>query len=118
MFVEETQSYAFRPNGWLNRAAALFLIAYCAPLIAALALAVKIESDGPVFVRSKIDGHDILRFRTTTIDEPQRFHSSSRTFVSGDATGFGVFLQKSRLEFLPRLWNVAAGEYSVSALFR
>ncbi|MGY8960573.1 MAG: sugar transferase [Alphaproteobacteria bacterium] len=118
MFIEETHGYALRPNGWLNRVAALFLIAYCAPLIAVLALAVRVESDGPVFVRSKTDGQDILRFRTTTVDEPQRLDASSRTFVSGDATGFGVFLQKSRLGFLPRLWNVAAGEHSISALFR
>ena len=118
MFIEETHEHALKPSEWPNRAAALLLITYCAPLIAMLALAIKLESKGPVLVQSRIDGRNIFRFRTTIQEESQQFNRNSRDFISEDTTALGAFLQISRLEFLPRLWNVAAGEYSIAALLR
>jgi lipopolysaccharide/colanic/teichoic acid biosynthesis glycosyltransferase len=118
MFIQETQGYASRPNSWLGRATALVLIAYCAPLIAIIALLVRFESRGPVVMRSRATGRGYWQFRTTTVRETGAGENAERMFVEGDATYLGRLLQKSRLDKLPQLWDVATGERSIMDILR
>ncbi len=118
MFIQETQGYALRQNSWVSRGTALVLIAYCAPLMALVAVAVRLEDQGPVFMRSRASGGGYWQFRTTTVRETNGSVDGDRIFVEGDASYLGRFLQKSRLEKLPQLWNVATGELSITAVLR
>jgi lipopolysaccharide/colanic/teichoic acid biosynthesis glycosyltransferase len=94
------------------------LIAYCAPLIAIIALLVRFESRGPVVMRSRATGRGYWQFRTTTVRETGAGENAERMFVEGDATYLGRLLQKSRLDKLPQLWDVATGERSIMDILR
>ena len=67
------------------------------PVIGLIALAVRLESRGPVLVRRG----GLLAFRTET---------------SGRSTGTGRLLQRTGLDVLPTLWNVLRGEAHLAAL--
>jgi lipopolysaccharide/colanic/teichoic acid biosynthesis glycosyltransferase len=95
-----------------------------APLIAAAAAAVRLESGGPVFVRRPRRGrggsiYRLLSFRTIDLG------SSAGPAAPGlpspllavrrggpDTTRVGAFLIRTRIESLPRLWNVLRGDLS------
>ncbi|WP_217914888.1 sugar transferase [Miltoncostaea marina] len=90
------------------------MLVLTAPLWAALAVAIKIDSRGPVLYRAKRIGRDerpfaMLKFRkmhdgaagpALTMDEDDRF------------TRMGRFLAHSKLDELPQLWNVLKGDMS------
>lgn len=118
MIIQEAQGYALRPNSWFERAAAFVLIIYCAPLIGIVALAIRFESQGPVLIRARASKGNYLRFRTTKMSEVKGADDIDSILVAGDATCIGRFLQKSRLDKLPQLWNVATGELSITNILR
>jgi lipopolysaccharide/colanic/teichoic acid biosynthesis glycosyltransferase len=92
--------------------AALLLLS---PLIVILALAIEIESPGPVFFRCRRVGRGgrkflMLKFRkmraaatgpALTATEDERF------------TRLGRFLARTRLDEIPQLWNVVVGDMSL-----
>ncbi len=85
---------------------AAILIVLTSPLMAIVALAIKLESPGPVFSRrSQLnrDGRsfELLRFRTTS----QRGWGAVR-----GQTRIGWFLHYTRIDDLPQLVNVLRGE--------
>jgi Undecaprenyl-phosphate glucose phosphotransferase len=88
------------------------------PLMAAIALLIKLDSDGPVFFRQKrlgFNNHpfDILKFRTMT---PDAGHSTKTVQATRDdprVTRMGRFLRRSSLDELPQLVNVLKGEMSL-----
>ena len=118
MFIQETQGYALRPNSRFERIAAFVLMIYCAPIIAFVALAIRVESQGPVLIRARASGLNYWQFRTTMMSEVTSVEYSDNILVAGNATCLGRFLQKSRLDKLPQLWNVATGELSITNILR
>lgn len=88
-----------------------------APLMAALAVLVKVTSQGPVFYRQQrmgMDGHlfDMLKFRTMRVDaevQGARFatHDDPRR------TPIGSFLRRFSLDELPQFLNVLVGDMSL-----
>jgi lipopolysaccharide/colanic/teichoic acid biosynthesis glycosyltransferase len=118
MFIQETQGYVLRPNNWFERAAAFVLIIYCAPLIGIVALAIRFGSQGPILIHARASKGNYLRFRTTKMSEVKGVEDSDKILVAGDVTFVGCFLQKSRLDKLPQLWNVATGELSITDILR
>ena len=88
-----------------------------APLLAAIALWIKLDSPGPVFFRQTRVGlkgklFRIYKFRTMVADAERLGRPLT---VGGDAriTNSGAFLRKYKLDELAQLFNVLAGDMSL-----
>jgi lipopolysaccharide/colanic/teichoic acid biosynthesis glycosyltransferase len=88
-----------------------------APLMAVIAVAIKCDSPGPVLFRQDRVGRGgrifrIHKFRTMVVDAAARGPSLT---VGDDArvTPVGQFLRRSKLDELPQLLDVLAGEMSL-----
>ena len=86
------------------------------PLLVVIALAIRLDSRGPVFykgVRTGIDGAKfrIWKFRTMTVDA----ESKGTTTVIDDKriTRVGGVLRHTKLDELPQFFNVVAGSMSI-----
>ena len=89
-----------------------------APVLLAIALAIKAESRGPVFFRQRRIGlcnrmFYIYKFRTMHVEHTDA--EASRLTLPGDArvTKVGDFLRKTSLDELPQLINVLLGDMSI-----
>ena len=94
-------------------AAALVLLS---PLLAVLALLIKLEDGGPVFFRQRRMGRgnsffDILKFRT--MRETDDSGARSVTREDKRVTRIGRFLRRTSMDELPQLLNVLRGEMAV-----
>ena len=88
-----------------------------APLLAALALLIKLDSPGPVFYRGVRAGcfakpFRIFKFRTMVVNA-DKIGGSSTAEDDPRVTRTGRFLRKYKLDELPQLFNVLAGEMSL-----
>lgn len=118
--------------------AALMLV--LAPVLAAIALAIKLTSKGPVIFRQERVGRfgktfPCLKFRTMLVDNDPRLHREYvQNFIAGKVgkcedvgqegviykiqndprvTAVGVFLRRTSLDEFPQFWNVLRGEMSL-----
>ena len=83
-----------------------------------LALAVKLDSPGPVFFRQKRVGihkshFHILKFRTMRIDTPRDMPTHLLENPQQYITKVGRFLRKTSLDELPQIFNILVGHMSV-----
>lgn len=97
-------------------AGALMLLVVTAPVVLAVAAAIKLTSPGPVLyrgVRSGLHGRPfrILKFRTMVVDAEQLGGPTTGT-NDRRVTRVGAILRKTKLDELPQLWNVLIGEMS------
>jgi len=103
---------------WLeDRILAVLLLFLLAPLMAAIALAIRLESPGPVLFQQKRFGYGgreflLYKFRTLqhapeTPDTPQVTRGDPRV------TRIGRFLRRTSLDELPQLFNVVMGSMSL-----
>ncbi|MDA0168650.1 sugar transferase [Solirubrobacter taibaiensis] len=100
------------------------------PLLAAVALAIRLDSPGPIFFRQKRHGRggsvfEIMKFRSMVQDaEAQRHDIGHLNEMEGSGplfkmandpriTKVGAFIRKTSLDELPQLWNVLRGEMSL-----
>jgi exopolysaccharide biosynthesis polyprenyl glycosylphosphotransferase len=100
----------------------------CIPLFAAIALAIRIDSPGPILYCAPRAGRKgrafrCLKFRTMIVDA-DRFKDGLRSQnerlgpifkIANDPriTNLGRFLRRYSLDELPQLWNVLIGEMSL-----
>lgn len=89
-----------------------------APLMAAIAVWIKLDSPGPVFFRQRRIGihktqFDILKFRTMRTDTPKDTPTHLLKNPEQYITKSGAFLRKTSLDELPQLINILKGEMSV-----
>ena len=101
----------------LDRSAAAAILFLLVPLLTMIALAIKLESRGPVFFRQTRRGFNgrpfkIWKFRTMRVAEDG---AVVRQAVLGDGrvTRVGRLLRRSSLDELPQLMNVLLGEMSI-----
>lgn len=87
------------------------------PLLAVVALAVALDSRGPVFFRQARVGRGgrsfrIVKFRTM---RPRAEEAGGQLTVAGDprVTRVGALLRKTKLDELPQLINVVVGDMSL-----
>lgn len=96
---------------------ALILIVPLAPILLIIALAIKLESKGPVLFKQKRLGKDntyfyILKFRTMRIDTPHDMPTHLLNGATNYITKVGGFLRKSSLDELPQIFNILCGQMS------
>ncbi len=87
-------------------------------LLLLLAVAIKLDSPGPVFFRQKRVGigkrhFQILKFRTMRIDTPHDMPTHLLHDPEQYITRMGRFLRKTSLDELPQLLNVLRGDMSI-----
>jgi exopolysaccharide biosynthesis polyprenyl glycosylphosphotransferase len=107
-------------------AAALIVLS---PILAAVAIAIRLDSSGPAFYRQPRRGRygstfQIVKFRTMRIGaEQDRSEVLHMNEVDGPlfkikgrdprVTRVGAFLRRTSIDELPQLWNVVKGEMSL-----
>jgi exopolysaccharide biosynthesis polyprenyl glycosylphosphotransferase len=94
------------------------LLVLLLPVFAAIALAIRIESPGPVLFRQQRLGRSnrlfsILKFRSMRTELGDESGSRSASRDDDRVTRVGRFLRRTSLDELPQLLNVLAGEMSV-----
>jgi lipopolysaccharide/colanic/teichoic acid biosynthesis glycosyltransferase len=120
----------------IGSALALILLS---PVLAVLALIIKLTSPGPVFFRQERLGHFqapfvFLKFRSMHVATGEEIHKEYvRNFIAGRAqprsadgrktvykitndprvTWIGKFMRRTSLDELPQFWNVLKGEMSL-----
>ncbi|MEM0964356.1 MAG: undecaprenyl-phosphate glucose phosphotransferase, partial [Bacteroidota bacterium] len=95
--------------------AALILLA---PLLAIIAVAVKLSSPGPVLyrqTRTTLNGQpfEILKFRSMPVNAEASTGAVWSSHGDSRATRVGSFLRRTSLDELPQFWNVLMGDMSV-----
>lgn len=108
-------------NGLLKRASDLLLgsliLLLIAPLLLAVAVAVRLDSPGPVLFRQRrygLDGQEIVvyKFRTMRVAEDGDVIRQA-TRDDPRVTRLGAFLRRTSLDELPQFFNVLAGTMSI-----
>lgn len=108
-------AYATVKRG-LDVGLALIGLVVGAPLMALIAIGLKLDSKGPViFSQQRLGRHGrvfrMFKFRKFPADWGT---AGAAVTVSGDArmTRFGRFLERSKFDEIPQLWNILKGEMS------
>ena len=88
------------------------------PIFIVIAIAVKIDSKGPILFKQKRIAKgkkhfEILKFRTMYADVPKDVPTHLLANPESKITKVGKFLRKSSLDELPQIWNILVGEMSI-----
>lgn len=112
----------------IDRVLAAILVIISAPLMAVCAIAIRVNSPGPVlFKQTRVREHGqhftMYKLRTMTIDAEDRLADlADQNEVGGGLfkirddpriTGVGKWLRRLSLDELPQLWNVVVGDMSL-----
>jgi lipopolysaccharide/colanic/teichoic acid biosynthesis glycosyltransferase len=104
-------------------------IALTCPLMVPIAIAIRLDSAGPVFFVQRRSGalmdddgkghalrwadFDIYKFRTMRVDAEKGTGAVLASKGDPRITRVGAFLRKTRLDELPQFWNVLRGDMSL-----
>jgi exopolysaccharide biosynthesis polyprenyl glycosylphosphotransferase len=123
---EHTLVVSSRPLGLLDRTlkrlldlvVAGTLLVVLAPLMALIAIAIRLESPGPILFRQPRVGQNnhmfmVWKFRSMRADASDLVGTRSAKRTDARVTGVGAFLRRTSLDELPQLFNVLFGEMSI-----
>jgi lipopolysaccharide/colanic/teichoic acid biosynthesis glycosyltransferase len=111
----------------LDLGVAFFLLFLLSPVIALLALLIKLQDGGPAFYRRRVVGpqgeFDAFKLRTMRVDADhvlngnlalqREFEIKFKLQDDPRVTRIGAVLRRSSLDELPQLWNVLSGQMSL-----
>ncbi len=104
---------------WIeDKVTAVLGIVATGPLMALIALLIKLESKGPVFFVQDRFGYNnavikVLKFRTMRIEEQDTSGGQRTCRKDPRVTRLGRFIRKYSLDELPQLFNVLMGDMSI-----
>jgi sugar transferase (PEP-CTERM system associated) len=114
------EGFRFRPLLRLYKRVASVLLSAAGlllalPVMAAIALAIRLESSGPVIFRQRRVGKDgqpftLYKFRSMYDGSDQAGHSRPAQVGDRRCTSVGRWLRRSRLDELPQLYNILRGD--------
>ena len=118
------RSWEFACKHVIDGTVAALGLVLLSPLLAALALLVKLSSPGPVLFSQWRVGRDgqvfkMLKFRTMHVGEPVAWQGPAAGLAPGGVEGedrrttIGRVIRRTSLDELPQLWNVMRGEMSL-----
>ncbi len=103
-----------------DRLVALPALVLLLPLFALTAIAIKLDSPGPVFFRQRRTGYrghefEVIKFRTMRVHQPSE-SGGVDSFITKEndsrITRLGRFLRRTRIDELPQIFNILKGEMS------
>lgn len=117
---------ALRPiarwNSVLKRLEDIILASLCliivGPVMLAAAIAIKLDSPGPVLFRQRRHGYnnseiEILKFRSMSVDQADPLGATQTKRNDSRITRVGGFLRRTSIDELPQLINVLRGDMSM-----
>ena len=101
-----------------DRVLALIGLIVLSPLLLLTAIAIKLESKGPVLFRQRRLGFnnleiDVLKFRSMYVDRQDETGAQRTRKDDPRVTRVGRFIRRTSIDELPQLWNVLRGEMSL-----
>jgi putative colanic acid biosynthesis UDP-glucose lipid carrier transferase len=112
----QMREWSFIVKQGMDYVGATLALILMAPLMILVAIAIKLDSRGPVFFRQRRHGYNqlvinVLKFRTMTVAEDDVVVQAKR----GDEriTRVGRILRATSIDELPQLFNVLKGEMSL-----
>lgn len=101
-----------------DRVVAAMMLVALSPVMLLTALAIKLDSRGPVLFKQKRYGFnneliEVYKFRSMYTDQCDRTASKLVTKDDPRVTRVGRFIRKSSIDELPQLFNVLQGELSI-----
>jgi Undecaprenyl-phosphate glucose phosphotransferase len=101
-----------------DRTVAAAALVFLAPLLATIALLIRLDSPGPVLFRQKRYGFndqliEVLKFRTMRDDARDQNAEQLTRRNDPRVTRVGAFLRRTSLDELPQLFNVLRGDMSI-----
>lgn len=102
----------------LDLAIAVPLLIALLPLLAVIALAIKLDTRGPILFRQKRVGRgnrlfEILKFRSMRVEQLDATGARSASRDDDRITRVGKFIRATSLDELPQLFNVLLGDMSL-----
>lgn len=86
------------------------------PLLAIIAIGVKVTSPGPIFFAQERIGLDGRRFKMWKFRSMRVSAEAESTWTTANdprRTAFGTFLRKTSIDELPQMWNILVGDMSI-----
>ncbi|MEW5992970.1 MAG: undecaprenyl-phosphate glucose phosphotransferase [Candidatus Zixiibacteriota bacterium] len=101
-----------------DRVLAVLILAFIAPLMALIALGVKLTSPGPVLFKQLRYGYDgkpirVYKFRTMVVHDENDGVVTQASRADPRVTRLGRFLRRTSLDELPQFFNVLQGRMSI-----
>ncbi len=105
-------------KGVQDRLLALIGLVVLSPLLLLTALAIKLESKGPVFFKQKRFGFnnleiEVLKFRSMYVDRQDESGAARTTKGDPRVTRVGRIIRRTSIDELPQLINVLRGDMSI-----
>lgn len=112
------KDFSWKLKAAIDRIGALFLLVFFAPVIAMIALIIRLDSPGPVLFRQPRFGAGgkhvvVTKFRTMRHEKTDIGGRRQATRTDDRITPIGRFLRKTCLDELPQFWDVLCGRMSL-----